>query len=1319
MALNPQLPPALAQQQVSPTTLPGFSLPSGQNGLFRLSGQGTGNPAENTAVGPVALASTRETQSYDSTNVASVINAGHDLTINSQQGSDGGVSLNGGRDVTVIGSRLAAGNDLLLGGTGDVTVAAGENESGASSKKTKSGMFGLSKSGRTELQTQTTQAGSVLAAGNDAVLVAGRDVQLSASAVEAGHDAQLQAGVLDTSGDVRLNAGSNEAYVYAESWKKKVGLSLVGGSSLTGSGGGTGFGISLAQGRKSGHESSQATNIGSSVSAGNDASLNAARDISLTGSAVSADGTLALNAGRDITLAAGSEAAQQASWSSKTAAGLSLSADRNGFSAFAGQEAAKGKTTQGHDGASPSTLDGWDVTLAAGRDIVQSGSDVSAVRDVAYSAGRNITLEAARERDTASSEASLSRSGASVTVNHNLGNTADALKGAGKGEDSVSKASSTLAAVDAFDQFARGPTLDGTLGNSKTRESSAGTTVGARGSTINAGGDTTLVAGDTLAINGSQLSSGRDINLGARDITLGVANGQVSQHSEQQQSNGGIKGGTTNGFKVGIGAGSGVADQNSSQQTSLASSLSAGRDLNATAQNDLTLIGTQASAGRDVQLKAGNDLNILAAQNATASQDARHSGSGEVGLTVGQQGVGVYASVSMGKGTLDREANQAQMAQVQAGNAMHLASGRDTTVAGAQLRADSVSAEVGRDLTVSSVPDTGKASGKQQDVSATVTVGLGWASASGSLGYGRTTGETHWVTEQTAITAAEQLAIVTGEHTQLNGALLNSDTGKLKLDTQTLGYADIAGLDKEHSYYLNVGGSYGTGGTQDNSQTGKGEPGQNNWSVQGYNATTDRQQAVRATVGAGEIVVRGDAPGEDSTAGLNRDPSKAYEVTRDEVHRTDVYASSNSINAALHPFATVDNWKNQLAQYGDNTQAALDQGAALVRGAGKAAERAWHEIQAQQLSIDEVPASAKSALGSDETALLIAKNLVRNGKSPAELAQLTPGDLEFVKAAAQILSQYDSGTGTCVGQTGCSQGGQVPYKDGYAWADEQGNRQVAETSGLVVKTPGQLLLAKMEVVGSYLSALDPEKAQLVALSIQATMGPAKAAVGLAGNALVGALLGDQIQAVKDQVALTTAAALSGNSSSDIAASDAYLKRLHDAGMLDQEGDTYLKGASTLLDIALGVGVPVGGKVVARTVTVGSGAKGEVSGLLPKPGATSIPASGVGAGAAFKVDSKQLGKKLGKHVEDFGGNAASPADRKMVLDKIHDVASNPEKVVPGTFAGQGENGARGDVFFRIKGNDVVVTKPDGTFVTILKDGAIQNPSVQSALKGGVR
>nr|WP_260959797.1 DUF637 domain-containing protein [Pseudomonas citri] len=36
VVLNPQLPPDLAQQQINPTTMPGFSLPTGENGLFRV-----------------------------------------------------------------------------------------------------------------------------------------------------------------------------------------------------------------------------------------------------------------------------------------------------------------------------------------------------------------------------------------------------------------------------------------------------------------------------------------------------------------------------------------------------------------------------------------------------------------------------------------------------------------------------------------------------------------------------------------------------------------------------------------------------------------------------------------------------------------------------------------------------------------------------------------------------------------------------------------------------------------------------------------------------------------------------------------------------------------------------------------------------------------------------------------------------------------------------------------------------------------------------------------------------------------------------------
>ncbi|WP_387463786.1 hypothetical protein [Photorhabdus sp. RM323S] len=64
-----------------------------------------------------------------------------------------------------------------------------------------------------------------------------------------------------------------------------------------------------------------------------------------------------------------------------------------------------------------------------------------------------------------------------------------------------------------------------------------------------------------------------------------------------------------------------------------------------------------------------------------------------------------------------------------------------------------------------------------------------------------------------------------------------------------------------------------------------------------------------------------------------------------------------------------------------------------------------------------------------------------------------------------------------------------------------------------------------------------------------------------------------------------------------------------------------------------------------------------------------------------------------------------------------IGNNADKTILGVFAGQGPNGTRGDVFFKIKGNDAV-TKPDGTFITILKDG-VNNTSVKNALKGESR
>ncbi|MEH4960987.1 VENN motif pre-toxin domain-containing protein, partial [Enterobacter roggenkampii] len=179
----------------------------------------------------------------------------------------------------------------------------------------------------------------------------------------------------------------------------------------------------------------------------------------------------------------------------------------------------------------------------------------------------------------------------------------------------------------------------------------------------------------------------------------------------------------------------------------------------------------------------------------------------------------------------------------------------------------------------------------------------------------------------------------------------------------------------------------------------------------------------------------------------------------------------------------------------------------------------------------------------------------------------------------------------------------------------------------------------------------------------------------------------------------------------------------------QEADSALGYLAAVIGIMPGLGDEAGAllKGVDKALKAGdletaskliNKASDEISGYLPGPGKISVPTSGVGASAKFSVTNAQVGKKLGKHVEDFGGNASNAADRERVLNIINDIGSNPDKVVAGKFAGQGAGAgaSRGDVFFRIKGNDVVVTKPDGSFVTILKDGVLNNTSVKNALKG---
>ncbi|MCL8303079.1 hypothetical protein M9Y59_26935, partial [Pseudomonas mosselii] len=161
-------------------------------------------------------------------------------------------------------------------------------------------------------------------------------------------------------------------------------------------------------------------------------------------------------------------------------------------------------------------------------------------------------------------------------------------------------------------------------------------------------------------------------------------------------------------------------------------------------------------------------------------------------------------------------------------------------------------------------------------------------------------------------------------------------------------------------YYLNVGGSW--------SQTSGGKS-ETHGNLSGWEYEKDREQIVRATVGAGEVNVRQDAEtGKDSVAGLNRDLDKAYEITRDSESRTDLYVSDTSVRDVLHPKETLAKWQVDLSSYGVSSLTTATQLFDMV-------------VSMAALATGESPRAIADRIASNEddrqNALAFAKNLTR------------------------------------------------------------------------------------------------------------------------------------------------------------------------------------------------------------------------------------------------------------------------------------------------------------------------------------------------------
>ena len=95
-------------------------------------------------------------------------------------------------------------------------------------------------------------------------------------------------------------------------------------------------------------------------------------------------------------------------------------------------------------------------------------------------------------------------------------------------------------------------------------------------------------------------------------------------------------------------------------------------------------------------------------------------------------------------------------------------------------------------------------------------------------------------------------------------------------------------------------------------------------------------------------------------------------------------------------------------------------------------------------------------------------------------------------------------------------------------------------------------------------------------------------------------------------------------------------------------------------------------------------------------------SGAGLTSADKgniiFNDKQFGKKIGKHAQDWNLDSSSEQGREEFKQIILNITNHPsEPVRIGEWRGQNN-----PVLFHISGDDVVITKQNGEFVTILKD-----------------
>ncbi|RPJ88503.1 hypothetical protein DY367_27645, partial [Achromobacter xylosoxidans] len=697
--------------------------------------------------------------------------------------------------------------------------------------------------------------------------------------MQAGRDITLTAAQVSVKDDARLQAGRDIAL-----------------ETLTES-----HGESLVLKKNNRHDLSTSSEVGSTIAAGGNLTLVAGQDVNARAAEVTAGKQLAVGAGRDINLVAGVET------------GSAYDEVRYKTKSFLSSKTTHTITSSDWEQAKGSTFTGDTAVLMAGRDLNVVGSNVIGDNEVTLMANRDINIAAATESYKDYQYEKVTKSGfgggGGFSVGYSKQQRTDWMKGESGGYSSSTVgsvggnltidagrdvgifASNVLAQDGDISISGRNVAIVAGVGEARQHEyhefKQSGITIGVAGGVL---GAAQQIHGTLKQADDAKSSRLAAVKVGQAAYQAVQAN-RMLEAAEGANATAADKENASAQIQISIGASKSVSETKRTQESVFGSSVMGGGNVSIVAlgergvpgSGNLSIIGSDVT-GKNVLLGATNDLSLLSqAQSSTETSTNKNSG-WKVGVGIGVSdsgsggGINIFASGYMGSGNAKGNGTTYRETQISARDNLTLASGRDTLLEGAQARADSIRADIGRNLTIASQQDTDRYNAKQKQANAGGSFSFG--SMTGSAYIGASTGKTKSnydsVIEQSGLYAGSGgFDVSVGKHTQLNGAVIASDAdaAKNRLLTETLGFTDLK--NKADYKSTTVGVNLGMSGAFDvANKGGANKAGPSGFSF-GQTSGSD-SGTTYAAIAPGTIEVRSDKDsGRDSTAGLSRDTAGA------------------------------------------------------------------------------------------------------------------------------------------------------------------------------------------------------------------------------------------------------------------------------------------------------------------------------------------------------------------------------------------------------------------------------------------------------------